>query len=346
MKKVFTLIMVLCLVFALAACGSGAEEPGAAEEPNATDDAGASGEAVELIMSIGTGQNLKDGAARFKELVEEASGGTIIVTIFPDSVLGDDRVATETTQFGDIDISVCSTSQSAGVYSNLLAFDAPFLFRSTEEVDEIMDGEAAKAILDGMESVGLKGLAYWENGFRNLTNDTREVRVPSDLEGLKIRTMENEVVLATWEAFGANPTPMAFAEVYPGLQQGTIDGQENSLSVIFANGLQEVQEYISLTQHLYSPFVVFMNLDKFNSLSAEQQQIIMDAAAETTPYQREISRQYDDEILEAMREEGNVISELTLEEKNEWLAVVEEANIFDMIKESMDNPEMFDALLE
>ena len=195
MKKVFTLIMVLCLVFALAACGSRAEEPGAAEEPNATDDAGASGEAVELIMSIGTGQNLKDGAARFKELVEEASGGTIIVTIFPDSVLGDDRVATETTQFGDIDISVCSTSQSAGVYSNLLAFDAPFLFRSTEEVDEIMDGEAAKAILDGMESVGLKGLAYWENGFRNLTNDTREVRVPSDLEGLKIRTMENEVVL-------------------------------------------------------------------------------------------------------------------------------------------------------
>ena len=110
--------------------------------------------------------------------------------------------------------------------------------------------------------------------------------------------------------------------------------------------MQEVQEYISLTQHLYSPFVVFMNLDKFNSLSAEQQQIIMDAAAETTPYQREISRQYDDEILEAMREEGNVISELTLEEKNEWLAVVEEANIFDMIKESMDNPEMFDALLE
>ena len=345
MKKVIALLLTLVLVLALAACGAAENEPTGSEDPSETE-ATATGDAVELIMSIGTGQNLKDGAARFKELVEEASGGSIVVTIFPDSVLGDDRVATETTQFGDIDIAVCSTSQSAGVYSNLLAFDAPFLFRSTEEVDEIMDGEAAKAILDGMEEVGLKGLAYWENGFRNLTNDTREVRVPSDLNGLKIRTMENEVVLATWEAFGANLTPMAFAEVYPGLQQGTIDGQENPLSVIYANGLQEVQKYISLTQHLYSPFVVFMNLDKFNSLSEEQQQIIMDAATETTPYQREISRQYDEEILEAMREEGNVISELTLEEKDEWLAVVEEANIFDMIKENMQNPEMFDALLE
>ena len=345
MKKVIALLLTLVLVLALAACGAAENEPTGSADPSETE-ATATGDAVELIMSIGTGQNLKDGAARFKELVEEASGGSIVVTIFPDSVLGDDRVATETTQFGDIDIAVCSTSQSAGVYSNLLAFDAPFLFRSTEEVDEIMDGEAAKAILDGMEEVGLKGLAYWENGFRNLTNDTREVRVPSDLNGLKIRTMENEVVLATWEAFGANPTPMAFAEVYPGLQQGTIDGQENPLSVIYANGLQEVQKYISLTQHLYSPFVVFMNLDKFNSLSEEQQQIIMDAATETTPYQREISRQYDEEILEAMREEGNVISELTLEEEDEWLAVVEEANIFDMIKENMQNPEMFDALLE
>lgn len=347
MKKILSLLLTLSLVLALCACGGDASNEPAADDTQSQETAAAepAGDSIELIMSIGTSQNLKDGADKFKELVEEASNGTITITIYADSVLGDDRVATETTQFGDIDIAVCSTSQSAGVYPNLLAFDAPFLFLSTDEVDTIMDGEGAKAILDGMEDVGLKGLAFWENGFRNLTNDKREVRVPSDLEGLKIRTMENEIVLATWSAFGANPTPMAFAEVYPGLQQGTIDGQENPLSVIYANGLQEVQKYISITQHQYTPFVVFMNLDKFNSLTAEQQQIILDAATETTPYQREISRQYDQDILESIKEEGNVVSELTMEEKSLWQQAVQEANIFDMIKETMSDPELFDALL-
>lgn len=344
MKRFISLLLVLIMAAALCACGETVQSAPAADTAPA-QAADPSPAPIELIMSIGTSQNLKDGAAKFKELVESKSAGSLIVTIYADSVLGDDRVATETTQFGDIDIAVCSTSQSAGVYSNLLAFDAPFMFRNTDEVDAVMDGDGAKAILDGMEEVGLKGLAFWENGFRNLTNDKREVRVPSDLGGLKIRTMENEIVLATWKAFGANPTPMAFAEVYPGLQQGTIDGQENPLSVIYANGLQEIQKYISLTQHLYSPFVVFMNNDKFNSLSAEQQQIILDSAAETTPYQRNISREYDSEILAAIAESGNVISELTLEEKSAWQTAVEDAKIYDMVKATMKDPELFDALL-
>ena len=331
--------LIICMVvlsFSLTGCSK--------KQTSSGNASAASDKTVTLIMSVGTAQNLKEGGLYFKELVERKTNGSIQINYFPDSQLGDDREATETTQFGDIDIAACSTSQMASLYTNMLAFDTPFLFRDFEEADRILDGPGAKAILDEMEKVGLKGLVFWESGFRNLTNNKKEVRVPDDVRGLRIRTMENPVVLGTWRSFGANPTPMAFSEIFPGLQQGTIDGQENPLAIIYANKLHEIQKYISMTGHLYGPYCLFMNLDKFNSLSSAHQQAILEAAKETTPYQREISRKYEQEIKDAIIAAGNVVSDLTIAEKTEWQRVIAAANIQDMIKQNMANPDLLNGL--
>src|SRR5699024_1390026 len=159
-------------------------------------------------------------------------------------------------------------------------------------------------ILDGMENIGLKGLTFWENGFRSFTNNDKPVRTPEDVKGMKIRTMENEIHLEAWRAFGANPTPMAFTEVFTALQQGTIDGQENPLGIIDANKFQEVQDYVSLTEHVYTPYIVTMNLEKYNSLSDDQKAAIDKAAEESTKFQREQSQKYEQEILDKIEAEG------------------------------------------
>lgn len=335
----------------LAGCSSSDPAPAADPAPEGTEGAEAdSGEAssdapVTLKFANITSVSGKLAGERFKEVAEAESGGSLTVELFPDNMLGDDRVAIETTVMGDIDIGVSSTSPIATMYPDFYIFDAPYLFLNNEDAYAKLDGPTGQAILDGMESIGLKGLCLWENGFRNFTNNKVEVRVPDDVKSMKVRTMENEIHLAAWQAFGANPTPMAFQEVFTALQQGTIDAQENPLGIIDANKFQEVQKYVSLTQHVYTPYIVCMNLDKYNSLSDTQKAAIDAATAASLSYQREESQKIENEILAGFADKGVTVIELTDEEKAQWQKVVSDANVFELVKEKMQHPEYVDQML-
>lgn len=345
-KKSLALLMAGLMTIAMVTgCGKKEEpnEPISSTQDNNT--APTDEKKVELTFANITSVSGKLAGEKFKEIAETESNGSIVVNLFPDNQLGDDRVAIETTQFGDIDIGVSSTSPLATMYSDFYIFDAPYLFLSTEEAYRGLDGEVGQKILKDMESIGLKGLCFWENGFRNFTNNKVEVRLPGDVKGMKVRTMENEVHLAAWKALGANPTPMAFTELFTALQQGTVDAEENPLGIIDANKFAEVQKYVSLTQHVYTPYIVCMNLEKYNSLSDTQKAIIDKASAESTTYQRQESQRIEQEILAGFAEKGVTVAELTAEEKAQWQQVITDAKVFELVKEKMEHPEYLDQML-
>jgi len=301
---------------------------------------------VTLKFSNVTSQSGKDAGIKFKEIAEKESNGTLKIELYPDNQLGDDRSVVEGTIFGDIDIVVSSTSPLATMFPDFYMFDAPFLFLGTEQAYKGLDGEIGQKVLDDMAANSLKGLGWWENGFRNLTNSKVAAKLPDDIKSMKIRTMENEVHLAAWKAFGANPTPMAFTEVFTALQQGTIDGEENPLGIIDGNKFQEVQKYLSLTQHVYTPYILCMNDAKFKSLTEQQKAAILKASAETVTYQRARSQELEGEILKKVAKEGMEVIELSAEDKEKWREKVSEAKIYDLVKSKMKNPSYLDDMLK
>ena len=300
---------------------------------------------VALKFSNVTSQSAIDAGKVFKEVAERESGGSLTINVFDSNALGDDRVVIEGTIFGDIDVAVSSTSPMANIFADFFIFDSPYLFINTEHAFAGLDGEVGQNILKNMEKKGLRGLGFWENGFRNFTNNKVAVKLPTDVRGMKIRTMENEVHLTAWRALGANPTPMAFTELFTALQQGTVDGQENPLGIIDGNKFQEVQKYISMTQHVYTPYILCMNAEKYNSLSANQKAAIDKAAKESTTYQRNRSQELEKEILERCVSAGVVVTHLTSDEKKAWQDAIREAKIFDLVKQKMENPSFLDQLL-
>jgi tripartite ATP-independent transporter DctP family solute receptor len=178
------------------------------------------------------------------------------------------------------------------------------MFNNYQHVDKVLDGPMGQQLLDDLEKAQFKALAFWENGFRNLTNSRRAVRVPADAKGLKIRTMENKVHIAAWKAAGVNPVPMAWGEVYGALQQKTIDGQENPVAVIHSVKLNEVQKYFSLTQHVYSPAVIIVSLKKWQSIPRQDQEMLFKTAREVAQYQRKLGRDMEEKQIAELSARG------------------------------------------
>ena len=304
-------------------------------------------EEVNLIFSNVTSNSAKQAAEKFKELVEEYSGGKMTVDVFQDNQLGDDKTAAEGVQNGDIDIAVSSTSSLSTLYKDYYLYDTPYLFLNKEEVYDVgFTGETATKMLEGVEKVGLKHMAMWENGFRNYTNNAHPIESPADCKGQKIRTMENPIHMKAWKEIGANPTPMAFSELFTAMQQGTVDGEENPIGIISSNRFYEVQKYISLTQHVYTPYVVVMNPDKYDTLTKEQQEIVDRAMKEATQFQLEQSAKDEEEGIKIMEDYGCEVNGLTDEQKMEFQKIMEDADVFGVAKDAMENLEYFDGILK
>lgn len=302
-------------------------------------------ENVNLIFANVTTTAAKDAAIKFKELAYEYSDGSITVDVFQDNQLGDDKSVFESAQIGDIDIVAASTSSLSSMYKDYYLFDTPYLFLNAQEVYDVgFAGKAGNKIADGVESMNLKALSMWENGFRNYTNNDKEIKLPKDVKGMKIRTMENEVHLKAWSELGANPTPMAFSELFTALQQGTVDGQENPIGIIKSNRFYEVQKYITLTEHVYTPYCIVMNEKKYDSLTDKQKEALERAMKEATEYQIAESNKADKQAIDEMKEYGCEITILTDEEKEEFQKIIKEEKIFDLVKKNMDNPKYFDEL--
>ena len=248
-----------------------------------------------MKMNISITQNSHYGVAidAFAKEVEQRTSGRYKVQNFYSGALGAERESIEGVQLGTLDLTMTSTGPVPNFVPEVAILDIPFLFRDYAHARGTLDGPIGQEMLQKFQSKGLVALAWGENGFRHMTNNKRPVNVPEDLKGLKMRTMENPIHIQAYKQFGILPTPMAFTEVFTALQQGTVDGQENPLSVISAGKLGQVQKHISLTGHVYSPALILMSKVKFDKLSPADKQAFMDAAKEAVKANR--ARIDDDE---------------------------------------------------
>lgn len=248
------------------------------------------------------------GMEKFAELVDAKTNGQVKVEVFHSAQLGNERELVEALQMGTTDICLISTAPMAGFSKDFLVYDLPYLFTTTEQAYAVLDGPVGQASMEGIKKASLIGLAFWENGFRNITNSKLEIVKPADLKGLKIRTMENKIHMATFRALGADPTPIASGEVFTALQQKTVDGQENPLTGIYTSKYYEVQKYLSITEHFYSPAPLLIGAESWEKLSPEHQKAIQEAADEAKVFQRELNQR---EVAQAQKEleaKGMIIS--------------------------------------
>jgi tripartite ATP-independent transporter DctP family solute receptor len=245
------------------------------------------------------------GATKFSELVEAKTNGEVHIDVFPNNQLGTgERDLIEGLQLGTVDIYVGSTGPMGGFEKKFLLFDFPFLFKDKKHVYSVLDGEIGQHILSLLEAKGMHGLAWMENGFRNLTNAKRPTNGVDDVKGLKIRTMENKVHMAMWRVLGVDPTPMAWSEVFTALQQGTIDGQENPIPVIYTSKLYEVQKHLALTRHVFSPAMIIVSKALFDSLPAEYKTVFEEAAREAALYEREVCDKMENDFIDGLKQNG------------------------------------------
>jgi len=264
---------------------------------------------LKIASSTSLSHTYNVGAQYFAKLVTERTDNRITFKLYPDGQLGKgERELLEAIQQGSIDMYIGSTGPLGGFVPAFQVLDIPFLFRDYAHVDKVLDGPIGQELLADLEKVQMKGLAFWENGFRNLTNSKKVIKTPEDAKGMKIRTMENPVHIQAWKTAGLNPTPMAWSEVYGALQQGVIDGQENPVAVILQNKVYEVQKQLALTQHVYSPAVLIMSTKRWNQLPKEDQAIILQAAKEGAVYQRKLGRDNEEQMLAELQKNGVTVT--------------------------------------
>lgn len=246
------------------------------------------------------------GSQAFKETVERLTSGRYRVTIQRND---NEREAIEATQIGTQEFTITSTGPVGNFVPDVLVLDIPFLFRDYDHARGVLDSRIGQDILAKFSARGLVGVAWMENGFRNVTNSRREVAGPADVQGLKIRTMENPVHMRAFQTLGALPTPMAFSELVPALQQGTVDGQENPIPVIVSNNLNQVQKYLSLTRHVYSPAVMIGNPAFWNGLNAADKAAFQEAAKAAVRGNRDRVTADEQRGVQLLRERGMTVRE-------------------------------------
>ena len=281
----------------LAACGGSGTSTAASTASTAAStgsSAAASGSAVTLKLGFSTNEEdpRAKGAKQFAEEVAEKTGGAVEVQLYPSGQLG-----------GDADL-INSIALDSGTVDSAL----PFQFETFDDAWAFMDSDIEAAAEEGLLSQNMRVLAHYCNGFRCVTNSKGPINSPADMNGLLIRTPENPVIMATMTALGANPQPLSFSELYQALQQKTYDAQENPIPVIYNNNLFEVQEYLSITNHIYSGMCFTIAESSWNKLSADQQQIVSDAAKASADYDRELNEQQTNDLVSALEEKGMKIN--------------------------------------
>jgi tripartite ATP-independent transporter DctP family solute receptor len=273
----------------------------------------ASAQAQETMkMNISIGQNSHYGVAidAFAKEVEKRTGGRYKIQNFYSGALGAERESIEAVQLGTLDLTMTSTGPVPNFVPEVAILDIPFLFKDYAQARGTLDGPIGQDMLGKFQSKGIVALAWGENGFRHMTNNKRSVNAPDDLKGLKMRTMENPVHMQAYKAFGIIPTPMAFTEVFTALQQGTVDGQENPLSVISAAKFAQVQKHITLTGHVYSPALLLMNKGKWDKLSAADKQAFAESAKEAVKANRARIDEDEKRVVAELKAQGMTVVEV------------------------------------
>jgi tripartite ATP-independent transporter DctP family solute receptor len=303
-RIVVALLVIAMAVSLLAGCGG--SQP--AQEKKAEK------KVIKISIGLNDASPEYKGLAKWKELVDKESKGRLEIQIFPSAQLGDDIKTMTALRAGTLEMSGPSSSPISTIDKKWMVFDLPFLFANEKIVDAVLDGPFGQKMLDSLSANGLVGIMYMENGYRQLTNSKHAVKAPDDIKGLKIRTMENPVHLAAWRKLGANPTPMPFSEVFNAMQQKTIDGQENPNTTNFLQKFHEVQKYTTISNHVYTPFVIMYSKKLWDALPKEDQELLKKTGKEASKWQREYNRKVDAEALEGLGKAGMTITKLTPEQ--------------------------------
>ncbi|MFT0532144.1 TRAP transporter substrate-binding protein [Castellaniella hirudinis] len=276
---------------AVAIAGFGAAVPAQAETP------------LKMAYALSENSHYGAGADAFVKALE-ASSPEFKVQQFPNSQLGGEREVIEGLQLGTIDLAIVSTGATLNFVPQTGVFDIPFLFRDLDHARKVLDGQIGQDMLAEFPKRGLVALAWGEQGFRHLTNNVRPVKEPADIKGLKIRTTENPIHIAAFRELGVLATPMAWPEVATALQQGTIDGQENPLSVIVSVKMWQMQKYLSLTAHVYAPALILMSPAVYDGLSDTDKENLKKAAHEGAVAMRQFVDKVEKDGLETLKENG------------------------------------------
>jgi len=319
-RTLLTLVTALLIVALVSACGNKSEEP-------ASSGSGQGQQEKVKVMNVATAtakdRSLTQGLYKFAEIVEAETGGSIKVEVYPDGQLGGDLQVFEALKIGSVQGATMSTGPIASFAPRFNIFDLPFLFKDTDTAYAILDGEIGQELLNDLPEVGVIGLSYMENGFRDLTNNKREVKTPDDVRGLKIRTLENKLHVELWKTLGATPTPMAFTELYTALDQGVVDGQENPPGNVLLNKFYEVQKYLTKTGHVYNASPLLVSKKFWDELTDAEREAIRKAAKEATEWQRQANIKESNEAYEKLKEAGMIITELSAEEKARFVEALQ-----------------------
>ena len=311
MKKALALALAAVMTFSLAACGGSASS---APASSGDSSSAASTPASSVTLKLGFSTNEEDpralGAKQFKEEVESKTNGAVTVELYPSGQLGGDAdlINSIALDSGTVDIIITDASNFATYEPKMGISALPFQFSDFDEAWAFMDSDVEAAAEEGLLSQNMRVLAHYCNGFRCVTNSKGPIETPDDMKGLLIRTPENPVIMATMTALGANPQPLSFSELYQALQQKTYDAQENPIPVIYNNNLYEVQEYLSVTNHIYSGMCFTIAESSWNKLSADQQAIVEAAAKASADYDRQLNKEQTESLVSSLEEKGMKIN--------------------------------------
>ncbi len=285
----------------------------------ATPSATAQTEWPELSLKFGHPYNeahpLARGAQMFADTIKEKSGGKIDITVFPNSTIGSSRALVESMQIGVVDFALVPTTNVATFYTPLDIFYLPFVFRDREHAYAVSDGPVGKKLFDDMrEKIGIRTIAMYESGFRTITTRDTKIESPEDMKGVKMRVINNPLNVGTFQALGANPTPMALSEVFTGLQQGTIDGQDNPVGNVKAFGYDKVQKFITLSNHQWAGIMFLANDKMWQGQPEAVQTLFAETAKLTEAWERETLNAEEAKYLSEMEAAGMTVTRLSPEQ--------------------------------
>lgn len=306
-KRIICGFVISGLMIPLASCGGNTQ--------SSTTSTTSAGEATEAtyVFKVGHVQPVEHpyhtGMEYMNQLLQERTNGQISLDIYPSSQLGAERELVESVQMNTVEIALV-TSPLANFDTSWYLFDIPSIFYTKEHAYEFMDGEYGQAMLDGLADINIKGISFWETGFFNIFNNVTSIETPQDLNGLTMRVMENDAYITYFSELGANPVPMAYSEVFTGIQNGTVNGSLIPIAAIYTNQFYTVAPYITRSQNWYCPVTFIMSMDAWNSLTPELQEIFQECANEARDWMRQELTDSEEEQIAAMEAEGCTVIDI------------------------------------
>jgi tripartite ATP-independent transporter DctP family solute receptor len=280
-----------------------------------------------------------NGLAAMGACTLEKTGGKMKIQPYWDGALGNDLTATQSVRTGSLEMVLTSTAPLTSIIPAFGIFDLPFLFNDEKEADQLLDGKVGAWFSDKLPAVGAINLAWWENGFRHTTNSRRPITKVEDFQGVKMRVMQNNIFIDTFKELGTNAVPLAFSEIYSALETRTVDGQENPFNNIENMKFYEVQKYLTLTKHAYSPTLVLFSKKVWDGLSPEEQNVLKECALVGQKEQRKVNREKAEVSLANLRSQGMQINEITPAEMNrlrDKLKVIYERHTASIGRDTLD----------